>query len=74
MGSDKIQGRKHGIIEKSICVCYKKSHFHRGGNKAQPLDEGKLLLQSEAGEVFYKDIRIKEIGGIPEQYRHYFAE
>ncbi|OAV75423.1 hypothetical protein Barb7_00966 [Bacteroidales bacterium Barb7] len=48
--------------------------YYWDGNKAQSLDEGKLQLQSEAGEVFYKDIWIKEIDGIPEQYRHYFAE
>jgi len=36
------------------------------------LDEGKLQLQSEAGEVFYKDIRIKPINNIPEEYMPFF--
>lgn len=36
------------------------------------LDEGKIQLQSEAGEVFYKDIEIKEIEQLPDEYTKYF--
>jgi hypothetical protein len=38
----------------------------------EPLIKGKLQLQSEAAEVFYKDILIREIGSLPEQYRRFF--
>ncbi len=37
-----------------------------------PLDEGKIQLQSEAAEVFYKDIRIKNIDKMPDAYLQYF--
>ena len=37
-----------------------------------PLVEGKLQLQSEAGEVFYKGIEIRPIEQMPEKYLSYF--
>ena len=37
-----------------------------------PLEEGKLQLQSEAGEVFYKGIEIHPIEQMPEKYLSYF--
>ena len=37
-----------------------------------PLVEGKLQLQSEAGEVFYKGIEIRPIEQMPEEYLPYF--
>lgn len=33
-----------------------------------PLTEGKIQLQSEAGEIFYKDVEIREITELPAQY------
>jgi hypothetical protein len=38
----------------------------------KPLTHGKLQLQSEAAEVFYKDIVIKPISSIPAGYEQYF--
>lgn len=37
-----------------------------------PLTKGKIVLQSEAGEAFFKDVKIKSITGIPAQYRAHF--
>ena len=34
-----------------------------------PLDSGKIILQSEGAEVFYKDLYLREISGIPERYQ-----
>src|ERR1700712_3791399 len=41
-------------------------------NEAKPLVKGKIQIQSEAAEVFYKDIKIKQIDGIPAEYAGYF--
>lgn len=38
----------------------------------KPLDEGKIQLQSEAGEVFYKEIEISKIDKLPSEYLQYF--
>ncbi|MGC6455261.1 MAG: family 16 glycoside hydrolase [Coraliomargaritaceae bacterium] len=37
-----------------------------------PLIEGQLQLQSEAAEVYYRDIRIRPIRSFPEDYSRYF--
>lgn len=39
-----------------------------------PLIEGKIQLQSEAAEVFYKEVMIKEINELPRQYSAFFNE
>lgn len=38
-------------------------------NDKKPLKTGKIILQSEGAEVFYKDLYLKEIKGIPERYK-----
>jgi len=42
------------------------------GNEAKPLVEGKIQIQSEAAEVYYKQIEIKPINAIPAEYAAYF--
>ena len=34
-------------------------------NKEVPLTRGKILLQTESAEVFYRQIEIREVKGIP---------
>lgn len=36
------------------------------------LTKGQIVLQSEAGEVYYRRIEVQPINGIPEKYQHYF--
>lgn len=42
------------------------------GEKTFPLTKGKIQLQSEAAEVFFKDIKIKNINSLPRKYSSYF--
>jgi hypothetical protein len=42
------------------------------GNEAKPLIKGKLQLQCEAAEVYYKDTMIAQIDRIPAEYSEYF--
>ena len=41
----------------------------RIGSSQEPLDSGRIMLQSEGAEVYYKDIQIKKITEIPEEYK-----
>ena len=34
-----------------------------------PLNSGRIILQSEGAEVFYKDLYLKPIDRMPEQYQ-----
>lgn len=45
---------------------------HMVDGKPMPLARGKLQIQSEAAEVFYKDVTIKPIESMPAEYRGYF--
>jgi hypothetical protein len=46
------------------------SHIRNG--KLVDLKLGKIQIQSEAAEVFYKDVMIREIGALPKEYVRYF--
>lgn len=45
---------------------------YKDGSGRKPLTHGKIQLQSEAAEVFYKDIQIQNITAIPAKYASYF--
>ena len=41
---------------------------YKEGNELKPLTKGRIQLQSEAAEVFYKEIQIKKIEALPLEY------
>ena len=47
---------------------------YRDGDKWVPMTGGTLQLQSEAAEVFYRDIEIRSIPAMPAEYRRYVSE
>ena len=83
-GSDEYRAADWNTIE---IVCYQDDCVHiangkvvmalahsryQDGGKALPLTSGKLQIQSEAAEVFYKDIEIRPIDSMPAEYAGYF--
>lgn len=56
------------IVNGHVVMVLKNSHYNDNGNKI-PLTKGKIQLQSEAAEVYFKDIQIKNIASMPEQYK-----
>ncbi len=42
------------------------------GEKAERMTEGKIQIQSEAAEIYFKDVAIRKIDGIPSRYSKYF--
>ena len=59
------------IVNGQVVMALSNSRFVVDG-KEKPLVSGKIQLQSECAEVFYKDIKIKPISGIPAEYEKYF--
>lgn len=59
------------IVNGKVVMVLKNSRF-KDGDVMKPLTHGKLQLQSEAAEVYYKNIMIKPITGIPAKYAAYF--
>jgi hypothetical protein len=59
------------IVNGHVVMVLQHSRYMDNG-KVVPLTKGKIQLQSEATEVFYKDIRIKSIMSLPGEYAPYF--
>lgn len=64
-------GKSLHIVNGHVVMAITNSSY-KDGNQRKPLTHGKIQLQSEAAEVFYKDIMIKNIKGIPAKYAAYF--
>lgn len=66
------QGNSLHIVNGQVVMALTDSRYKdENGNKI-PLTKGKIQLQSEAAEVFYKDIKIREIDSVPSKYAKYF--
>lgn len=59
------------IVNGKVVMILKNSRSVKDG-KSVPLTRGKIQLQSEAAEVYYKEIMIRNIDAIPEKYAGYY--
>jgi hypothetical protein len=59
------------IVNGHVVMVLRNSHFVKDG-QSFPLTKGKIQIQSEAAEVFYKDIMIRNLAELPEEYSVYF--
>ena len=66
-----FEGKSLHIVNGEVVMVLKNSRYKKDGEFI-PLDEGKVQLQSEASEVFFKDIMIKPIKELPLNYSGLF--
>ncbi len=66
-----FDGKSIHFVNGHIVMILKNSRYV-DGNKSIPLKKGKIQLQSEAAEVYYKDINIREIESLSQEYLKYF--
>lgn len=59
------------LVNGHVVMVLQNSRYLENG-KIIPLAKGKLQLQSEAAEVFYKDVKIKKLPELPKKYAQYF--
>ncbi|WP_138484320.1 3-keto-disaccharide hydrolase [Dyadobacter bucti] len=59
------------IVNGKVVMAVGKSYY-KDGDAFKPLTKGKIQLQCEAAEVYYKDVFIKNLGRVPAQYAQYF--
>lgn len=64
-------GKSLHIVNGHVVMAISNSGY-KDGDQRKPLTHGKIQLQSEAAELFYKDIMIRKISGIPSKYAAYF--
>ena len=66
-----FEGKSLHIVNGEVVMILQNSRYVENGKKV-PLQKGKIQLQSEAAEVFYKDIKIKEIKVLHSDYAKFF--
>jgi hypothetical protein len=66
-----VGDRSLHIVNGEVVMVLRNSRYVIDG-KMYPLTKGRIQLQSEAAEVFFKDIRIKKLERMPEQYVRLF--
>lgn len=59
------------IVNGEVVMILQNSRYVEEGKKF-PMQKGKIQLQSEAAEVFYKEIIIKKLNTLPEIYEQYY--
>jgi hypothetical protein len=67
-----FKGKSLHIVNGHIVMILENSRHIENGNTL-PLIKGKIQIQSEAAEVFYKDIRIRNLDSMPAEYEKYFV-
>ena len=67
------KGKSLHIVNGHVVMILRNSSYVKDGVKV-PLDKGKIQLQSEATEVFYKAIEIKKLDALPKEYAKYYEE
>ena len=66
-----VGGKSLHIVNGHVVMAITNSSYYDHGER-KPLTHGKIQLQSEAAEVFYKDIMIRKLDKIPAEYAKYF--
>ena len=66
-----FEGQSLHIVNGQVVMVLKNSRYQQDG-RDMPMWEGKIQLQSEAAEVFYKKIRLQPLDQLPAQYAGYF--
>ena len=59
------------IVNGNVVMILRNSRYVEDGGKF-PMTKGKIQLQSEAAEVYYKNIEIKNLESLPIEYSQYF--
>ena len=68
-----FQDRCVHIANGKVVMALKNARYTEGG-KVLPMTGGKLQIQSEAAEVFYRDLEIRSIPAMPKEYARYFED
>jgi hypothetical protein len=66
-----FNGNSLHIVNGHVVMILRNSRYVKEGVTI-PMIKGKILIQSEAAEVYYKDIKIKNMESLPDEYSQYF--
>ncbi len=66
-----FEGTSLHIVNGKVVMALFNSQIKNSDNKIVPLQKGRIQIQSEAAEVFYKNILLKQIDKIPSKFNDY---
>ncbi|WP_456459893.1 3-keto-disaccharide hydrolase [Reichenbachiella sp.] len=66
-----FEGKSLHIVNGQVVMILKNSRYLKDG-QSMPMTKGKIQIQSEAAEVYFKDIAIRELNAMPNAYLKYF--
>jgi len=65
-------GKSLHIVNGEVVMILENSRYYNEDDQAIPLTKGKIQIQSEAAEVFYKDIKIRKLDKLSEEHSALF--
>jgi hypothetical protein len=68
-----VNGKSVHIVNGRVVLAVNNSGYSEDGQRL-PLTHGKIQLQSEAAEVYYKGIMIQPLDAMPAEYAKYFSD
>lgn len=64
-----FKGTSYHVVNGKVVMALYNSSYKNTDGKIAPLTKGKIQIQSEAAEVFYKNIQIKSISKLPRKFK-----
>ena len=64
-----FEGTSYHIVNGKVVMALYNSRYKNTEGKIVPLTRGKIQIQSEAAEVFYKNIQIKSLKKLPRKFK-----
>lgn len=63
------EGTSLHIVNGQVVMALYNSKYRNAENQIVPLTKGRIQIQSEAAEVYYKNVQIKSINSIPKTFK-----
>jgi hypothetical protein len=67
-----FEGKSVHVVNGQTVMILQNSRYVQPDGKEVPMTSGKIQLQSEAAEVFFRDIKIRELSEMPKEYAKLF--
>jgi hypothetical protein len=67
-----FEGKSLHLVNGHVVMVLKDSRYRKPDGQEVAMRQGKIQLQSEAAEVFYRNIRIKPLTAMPDAYANLF--
>lgn len=66
------EGKSLHVVNGEVVMVLQNSRYMKENGEFAPLTKGKIQLQSESAELFYKDIKIRNLNELSTEHKRYF--